>query len=79
MSSSAHTLHMGPPVQDKETTIGQFLMDAARRAAVVRFNYVAMIHPQIVRRMNHRAKFAVEDHLSGSRLNFAMLQPQHYF
>jgi uncharacterized protein YbjT (DUF2867 family) len=72
-------IHMGPPLQDKETTIGQFVIDAARRAGVARFIYISVIHPQIDHLMNHRAKLIVEDYLIGSRLNFTILQPQHYF
>jgi len=75
-----HTvIHVGPGLQDKETTIGQFVIDAAKRAGVARFIYISVIYPQIDYLMNHRAKLAVEDHLVGSRLNFTILQPQHYF
>jgi len=72
-------IHVGPGLQQQETTIGTFVIDAARRAGVERFVYISVIHPQIDYLMNHRAKRMVEDHLIGSRLNFTILQPQHYF
>lgn len=79
-TAGVHTVvHMGPGLQDKETTIGQFVIDAAKRAGVARFIYISVIHPQIDYLMNHRAKLAVEDYLVCSRLNFTILQPQHYF
>lgn len=72
-------IHLGPGLQQKETTMGEFVIDAAKRAGVGRFIYISVIHPQIDYLMNHRAKRMVEDYLIGSRLNFTILRPQHYF
>lgn len=72
-------VHLGPGLQQRETTMGEFVIDAAKRAGVERFVFISVIHPQIDYLMNHRAKLAVENHLINSRMNFTILQPQHYF
>jgi len=79
MQQAATVIHVAPALQDKEVAMGQFAIDAARRAGVGHFIYISVIHPQIDYLMNHRAKLAVEDYLIGSGLPFTILRPMHYF
>ncbi|WP_347269810.1 SDR family oxidoreductase [Rhizorhabdus histidinilytica] len=79
MDGCGTVIHMAPALQDKEVAMGQFAIDAARRAGVDRFVYVSVINPQIDYLMNHRAKLAVEDYLIGSGLNYTIVRPMHYY
>ncbi|QKR99318.1 NmrA family NAD(P)-binding protein [Sphingomonas sp. CL5.1] len=79
MAGSSTVIHVAPALQDKEVAMGQFAIDAARRAGVESFIYISVIHPQIDYLMNHRAKLAVEDCLIGSGLSFTIMRPMHYF
>lgn len=79
MEEASTVIHVAPALQDKEVAMGQFAIDAARRAGVGHFIYISVIHPQIDYLMNHRAKLAVEDYLIGSGLPFTILRPMHYF
>ncbi|WP_255326518.1 SDR family oxidoreductase [Sphingobium sp. EM0848] len=79
MEEAATVIHVAPALQDKEVAMGQFAVDAARRAGIGHFIYISVIHPQIEYLMNHRAKLAVEDYLIGSGLPFTILRPMHYF
>ncbi|MCM3420244.1 SDR family oxidoreductase [Sphingopyxis alaskensis] len=79
MAGADVAIHVAPALQDKEVAMGQFAIDAARRAGVGHFVYISVIHPQIDYLMNHRAKLAVEDYLIGSGLAYTILRPMHYF
>jgi uncharacterized protein YbjT (DUF2867 family) len=79
MAGADVAVHVAPALQDKEVAMGQFAIDAARRAGVAHFVYMSVIHPQIDYLMNHRAKLAVEDYLIGSGLAYTILRPMHYF
>lgn len=79
MTGAEVAVHVAPALQDKEVAMGQFAIDAARRAGIDHFVYVSVIHPQIDYLMNHRAKLAVEDYLIGSGLAYTILRPMHYF
>lgn len=79
MQGASTVVHVAPALQDKEVAMGQFAIDAARRAGVGHFVYVSVILPQIDYLMNHRAKLAVEDYLVMSGLPFTIVRPMHYF
>jgi uncharacterized protein YbjT (DUF2867 family) len=70
-------IHVGP-MGHAQTAMGMAVIDAARAAKVRHFVYISVIHPQIEYLLNHSAKAAVEDYLLRSRLDWTILQPQHY-
>ena len=58
--------------------IGIALIDAARRAGIAKFVLMSVIHPQIDDLVNHQNKLRVEGHLVHTRMDWTILQPQHY-
>ncbi|MEW2623591.1 NmrA family NAD(P)-binding protein [Streptomyces sp. NPDC048106] len=71
-------VHIGPPMDPREITMGQNVLDAAKRAGVGHVVLMSVTHPQLEPLLNHQSKLAVERHLLGSRLPFTILQPMHY-
>lgn len=71
-------IHTGPMSAD-ESTMGVWLIDAAKAAGVGHFVYHSVIHSQTEWLLNHQNKARVEDHLIDSGLPFTILQPMHYF
>ncbi|MFF1595472.1 NmrA family NAD(P)-binding protein, partial [Streptomyces sp. NPDC058286] len=71
-------VHIGPPMHPREITMGQNVIDAARRAGVEHVVLMSVTHPQLEPLLNHQSKLAVERHLLASRLPFTILQPMHY-
>jgi uncharacterized protein YbjT (DUF2867 family) len=71
-------VHIGPPMHPRESTMGENVVDAAKRAGVEHVVQMSVTHPQLEPLLNHQSKLAVERHLLGSRLPFTILQPMHY-
>ena len=71
-------VHIGPAMHQKETVMGENMIDAARAAGVSRFVYSSVAHPQIEGLLNHQAKLPVERYLIESRLSYTILQPMRY-
>ena len=71
-------IHIGPPFHPREPQIGIALIDAARRAGTAKFVFMSVIHPQIDDLVNHQNKLRVEGHLVHTRMDWTILQPQHY-
>jgi uncharacterized protein YbjT (DUF2867 family) len=71
-------VHVGPPMHPREITMGQNVIDAAKRAGVEHVVLMSVTHPQLEPLLNHQSKLAVERHLLASRLPFTILQPMHY-
>jgi uncharacterized protein YbjT (DUF2867 family) len=71
-------IHIGPTLHPREVAIGTSVIDAARNAGVPKFVLFSVIHPQIDDLVNHQNKLALESHLVHSRMDWTILQPQHY-
>jgi uncharacterized protein YbjT (DUF2867 family) len=71
-------IHIGPTLHPREVAIGTGVIDAARDAGVPKFVLFSVIHPQIDDLVNHQNKLAIESHLVHSRMDWTILQPQHY-
>jgi uncharacterized protein YbjT (DUF2867 family) len=71
-------IHIGPTLHPREVAIGTSVIDAARDAGVPKFVLFSVIHPQIDDLVNHQNKLALESHLVHSRMDWTILQPQHY-
>ncbi|HZX08375.1 SDR family oxidoreductase [Kribbella sp.] len=71
-------VHIGPPMHPREITMGQNVIDAAKRVDVEHVVLMSVTHPQLEPLLNHQSKLAVERHLLASRLPFTILQPMHY-
>jgi uncharacterized protein YbjT (DUF2867 family) len=71
-------IHIGPTLHPREVAIGTGVIDAARDAGVPKFVLFSVIHPQIDDLVNHQNKLALESHLVHSRVDWTILQPQHY-
>ena len=71
-------VHIGPPLDSNEFIAGKLVIDAAQAARVRHFVYVSVIHPEIDSLLNHRAKRLVQEYLLNARLDWTILQPQHY-
>jgi uncharacterized protein YbjT (DUF2867 family) len=71
-------IHIGPTLHPREVAMGTSVIDAARDAGVPKFVLFSVIHPQIDDLVNHQNKLALESHLVHSRMDWTILQPQHY-
>jgi uncharacterized protein YbjT (DUF2867 family) len=71
-------IHIGPTFHPREVPIGTAVIDAARAAGIAKLVYFSVIHPQIDDLVNHQNKLSVESHLVHSRMDWTILQPQHY-
>jgi uncharacterized protein YbjT (DUF2867 family) len=71
-------IHIGPAFHPREVAIGTCVIDAARVASTPKFVYFSVIHPQIDDLVNHQNKLRIESHLVHSRMDWTILQPQHY-
>jgi uncharacterized protein YbjT (DUF2867 family) len=71
-------IHIGPTFHPREAEMGTALINAARDAQTPRFVYMSVIHPQIDDLVNHQNKLRVESHLVHMRMDWTILQPQHY-
>lgn len=71
-------VHIGPPMNSREITMGQNVLDAAKQAGIRHVLLMSVAHPQLEPLLNHQSKLAVERHLLASRLPFTILQPVHY-
>jgi uncharacterized protein YbjT (DUF2867 family) len=78
MDGVAAMIHIGPTFHPREVPIGTAMVDAARSAGIAKFVYFSVIHPQIDDLLNHQNKLHVEAHLVHSRMDWTILQPQHY-
>ena len=71
-------VHVGPTFDPREITMGQNVVDAAKRAGLERVVYFSVYHPQLEFLLNHQAKSRVEDYLVTSGVPYTILQPMHY-
>ena len=78
LDSCSAIVHIGPPMHPREITMGQNVIDAAKRAGVEHVVLMSVTHPQLEPLLNHQSKLAVERYLLASRLPFTILQPMHY-
>lgn len=71
-------VHVGPAFDPREVTMGQNVIDVAKRVGVERIVLYSVIHPTIEFMLNHQAKMRVEDYLLSSDMAFTIVQPMHY-
>lgn len=70
--------HICPNMSPDELAIGQLIIKAAQQAAVTRFVYHSVLHPQIEAMPHHWLKMRVEEALLASGLTYTILQPAAY-
>ena len=70
--------HICPNVDQYETVIGAFAIQAARHAGVEHFVFHSVLHPQAENMPHHWKKMGVEELLLESGLGFTILQPAVY-
>jgi NAD(P)H dehydrogenase (quinone) len=70
--------HICPNMHPEEIRIGEIVLHAAQSAAVERFVYHSVLHPQIEAMAHHWQKLRVEEKLLESGLSFSILQPAAY-
>jgi len=78
MRGVAAVYHICPNVSPDEIGFGRAAIAAAMAAAVRRFAYHSVLHPQIEAMPHHWNKLRVEEMLIGSELSFTILQPTAY-
>lgn len=67
-----------PNMHPREEAIGRLALDASREAAVERFVYHSVLHPQTQDMPHHWQKLRVEEEIFRSRLPYVILQPCAY-
>ena len=70
--------HIAPNMHPAETAIGLLALQEAKKAAVSRFVYHSVLHPQAEEMPHHWQKLRVEEALFKSGLPYAVLQPAAY-
>jgi uncharacterized protein YbjT (DUF2867 family) len=70
--------HIAPNMCAREVELGQMAIAAARRAALGRFVFHSVLHPQAEAMPHHWRKLRVEEALFTSGLTYTILQPTAY-
>jgi len=71
-------VHIAPAFHPREVFMGTALIDAAQAAGASKFVCMSVIHSQIEELTNHSNKRSVESYLMRTRMDWSILQPQHY-